>query len=281
MRAALYLTLVLVILNSIIFLLRHKGFDFERYSSIEKLCSPVEDSSDIHKWIEPNKAFLPDELEKARELLETELLISRYQRTDSMGIAIAAWLYQQFSPYSSQQPEPSIHLLTPLKQFYKVKAGQSYVWCGNYQYVYGFFCTAMGIHTRYIELSPNKKGLSSHVINEIYLEEHKQWAMVDVYKNKLLTLNALQQPLCAAEYYNILNSALPQPLITIHSNGSDTTQSSDMNDPNITEDYSLLYFYQTNVEKVYSTGNKIKRYLLVSPWYEKYPQREQFSNWKF
>lgn len=281
MKRAFLVFSVLLLINLGIFVFRNSGFDYQEYATSGELCPPGLAIDNTRKWVRPNDIFLQSELEEGRQLLEKEINIRRITRTDSLATAIAGWLYSQFSTHTSKRPEPFMNLLTPLQQYYAVLENRSEVWCGIYQYVYGFFCTAAGLPCRYIELSPKEPGLSPHVLNEVFLAEHQGWAMVDVTRNKLLIMDGANNPLCAAEYYEKIVQQRAGPVIIVSAASADTIQSPGYKDPYFTTDYSLLYFYETNVDKVYLFTRKLERYFLPRPWYARHTDQPLPSNWLF
>src|SRR5688572_18584346 len=145
MKTALYAVIVLLLINGIIFILRHKGFEYQAYATVEELCAPGQDTLAVSKWTYPNSRFNPTEIYEAQQILEREIGLSKFTDNDSLAITIGAWLFREFAPYSRKGPEPFMNSLTALQQLQAVKEGKSNVWCGNYQHVFGFLCTAAGI----------------------------------------------------------------------------------------------------------------------------------------
>jgi len=280
MRTALYAVIVLLLINGIIFIFRHKGFEYQAFSTVEELCAQGQDTLAISKWTKPGSRFNPAEIREAQQILEREIELSKFTDTDSLAIAIGAWLFGQFSPYSRKGPEPFMSSLTALQQLYAVKEGKSNVWCGNYQYVFGFLCTAAGIQNRYIELVPLQAVQGPHVINEFWSPRSRSWAMSDVTRDKIMVLDESGLPLCAAQYYErmVSDSSSRKKLIVITHDSRDTMHKGNVNDPYFTTGYKLHYYYETNNMHIYTWPAKLERYFLARPWYVQYPRPEKDDN---
>jgi hypothetical protein len=63
-------------------------------------------------------------------------------------IRIAGWLYKSF--YQQQGiPDTQLLALTPFQQYNFLKANsEKKRWCGHFQRMFGFFCTAAGLQNR-------------------------------------------------------------------------------------------------------------------------------------
>ena len=152
MRKTLYIVVILLLINAVLFIFRNSGFEYREFSTPAHLCSPKEATSSVKKWNRPNENFSAVEINEGTELLKKETNAFTTNKTEDRAVIIAGWLYHYFKPYATGRPLAFMDSLTPLQQFYAVLQNRSPVWCGNFQAAYGFFCTAAGIKNRYIQL---------------------------------------------------------------------------------------------------------------------------------
>ena len=150
------------------------------------------------------------------------------------------------------------------------------LWCGHFQRMFGFFCTAAGLQNRYVEIVPVKGSVNVgyHEVNEVYLPGTKKWVMVDITRNFFL-ISKNNQALSAAGYLNYRLQEQPETLlITCFDSDSILTKSLPMEkfstDIYFNKNYLLRYYLNLNLSEVYSPAQKFKRYIFPDPWYEIY-----------
>lgn len=283
-----YLPFVLLLFiagNIFIFFSRDVGFEFVKYSSEKNLYPLDSGSSSFQKWTKYNTRFSQEELAQGLQLV---IQFEDSASTDSgKAVSIAAWLYNSFKKRIGA-PDDSVERLSPLLKYkYLLANPAKQLWCGQFQQIFGFFCTAAGLKNRYVELVPRKgeKNVGYHEVNEVWFSELQKWVMVDVTRNMFL-INKQGKVLSAAQYldYNIhdkfeslsiscVDSTLIGPLII---RGKDYSY-----DEYFNVNYSLRYYLTMNLSDVYTTFQKLKRYFTPHPWFEMYEPGSNHSNLYF
>ncbi|MGH2553071.1 MAG: transglutaminase domain-containing protein, partial [Chitinophagaceae bacterium] len=189
--------------NVFIFIKRNNGFEYVKYAGIGELYPDEPGSAFLNKWNSNNQQFSNEELEKGSSLLKKYTTVNPDSDETEIILSIACWLYKSF--YQQQgNPDSILSGLTPLQQYNYLQSGNDKkLWCGNFQRMFGFFCTAAGLKNRYIEIVPKKENTNSgfHELNEVYLDSKKKWVMVDITRN-LFLISKNVESLSAAGYYN-------------------------------------------------------------------------------
>lgn len=275
------------IVNVFIFLNRNNRFEYIKYSGIADLYPDDPDTSFLNKWNRHNKSFSPAELAQGVSLLRKHTGIDTVSDEKEKVIRIAGWLYKSFY---QQQGIPDVHLsaLTPFQQYNYLKTyREKKLWCGHFQRMFGFFCTAAGLQNRYVEIAPVKDSVNVgyHEVNEVYLPATKKWVMADVTRNFFL-ISKNNQALSAAGYLNCrLEEQTETLLITCFERDSVLTKSLPkeifLTDTYFNKNYFLRYYLNLDLSEVYSPVQKIKRYILGDPWYEIYSPGLSHSNLLF
>ncbi len=280
--------ILLFIINVIIFLNRHKGFEYVNALSREQLYPAECDNACINKWTKPGKIYSSSELAQGLSFLQKKIFIDTIKIAENKIVSVAAYL---FDTYQHQIGFPSSHLnsLKPLQQIQLLSSDTSqHLWCGNFQSIFGYFTTAMGLPNRYIELTsfPGSEQGGTHEVNEVYLEEYKKWVMVDATRNMLL-IKKEDVPVSAADYFNFNLYNQPGVLqvlkaATDNSFIFDTlTAGKKPQDYFFNKNFFLRYYYMTDLQKVYSPLLKLKRYMLPDPWYSIYDPQNSYSDFRF
>jgi hypothetical protein len=202
--------------------------------------------------------------------------------------SIAAYLFSEFH-HQIGDPSALLRSLRPLQQLQLLKSDTSeHLWCGNFQAAVGYFCTAIGLPNRYVEITalPGTKNGGTHEVNEVYMENYKKWVMVDVTRNMLITKkNSI--PVSAAEYFNFNLQDKPVKMQVLRSDNNNSFIFDTINAEKTQEDhffnknFFLRYYYMTDLKKVYRPVSKLKRYLFPDPWYAVYDPQNSFSNLRF
>ena len=271
-----FLVVFFLLGNIGIYFSRNAGFDYIKYPSLQYLYPLNADSSFFQKWTKYNKRFSAEELTKGLQLVKH---FEDSASTDSgKAVSIAAWLYNSFNKQIGT-PEDTLNRLSPLLKYKYLLANQNkQLWCGQFQEMFGFFCTAAGLKNRYVELVPKKgkNNIGYHEVNEVWFSEIRKWVMVDVTRNILL-VSRPDQVFSAAEYldYNILDTTG-----TFFRTSVDNTVSNSLvvqkkeysYDDYFNINYSLRYYLTMQLSDVYSPFQKLKRYFIPNPWFEMYDQ---------
>lgn len=211
---------------------------------------------------------------------ETELVQSRYL-LDSLSFPAGAGTKEQikwigtflYSRFKNQGGTPSSQLssASPYQQFRLLEKNDSNkLWCGNYAFMFTWFCRSYGITSRIIEI---QKTGDHHVINECYLPEERQWVLADVTNNLLLPSQKNGALLNTVSFRELIAT---DSLFNAYTLVNDTICNSTFKSNSFTGKnyYSpalpLYYYKRINSEKTYITKEKIKRYLLPVSWYYQY-----------
>lgn len=257
----------LSIINLVIFFYRDR-FIYHKYSTYSSLYS-----SDTTRW----RKFIDDY--PKQELVEAQIILDSLhiddQPTSVKVLEIGKFLYNKFK---KQLGESSNQLVSasPLTQYKILRSSDTIeLWCGNFAEMFTFFCWSRGIASRVIEImNPG----DHHVLNESYLPETQEWAVIDLTNNNLLIRKS-------NGYANLLDLR-DSPGQTLSSlQASDSSIASHPFDATFYNKYfgnknPIHYYYRTNNSEVYSRGEKIKRYFLPYSWYEEVTENQQ-GNWRF
>ena len=274
-KTLLLVTLLFAVVNGIIFFNRNNGFEYTRYTTHSRLYPANPGPSFFHKWNRYNQRFSTKELEQGLILLNRYTGIDTVAAEENKVIRIGAWLYKTFQQQVGK-PGDSLSGLTPLALYTSLAANKSkLLWCGQFQAMVGFFCTAAGLTNRYVEIVPVGKGSNDgyHEVNEVWLTGIKKWVMTDATRNFLL-VSKDNVALSAAEYLDYRLEEKPGSfLITRYNasiNGTDTGLYDAPADNYFNKNYALRYYLTTNLAEVYTPVERLKRYILADPWYEMY-----------
>jgi hypothetical protein len=151
--------------------------------------------------------------------------------------------------FDDQRGVPSANLLskTPFGQFNFLRLHpEEKLWCGNWSNLFAYFGWNRGIITRIVEI--NKPG-DHHVFNECYVPDLNEWVLVD------LTNKIILPPDGKGKYLNGFSYAAQK-------------DSAGKKDDYYNTTYMWTYYHRYNLEAVYSSESRIKRYLYPDPWYE-------------
>jgi len=260
----LIIAMLFIVSDLLIFIGRNSGFEYKKFSTEQELYPPNQDNTFLNKWTNYNKRFSREELDQGLILLNHAIRIDTISKEENKVIQIAGWLYHSFYK----------QIGTP---------GEKKLWCGNFQAIVGFFCTAAMLPNRYVEIAPTNDNPDTHEVNEVYLTEIKKWVMVDATRNLLLARKDYRA-FSAAEYfdYKLQKNGDGLSFIRIDTaSGIYTTTQKDTIDKYFDEDHFLRYYYTLDLFEAYSFWPKMKRYFLANPWYEIYSPGEQHSNLLF
>lgn len=257
-RYVLISFIILSIINVAIF------FNKDNFNYHKKATNLSLYSSDTLKWKQFVYDYPASELKKAKQILDDSIKVHT-RTTAEKVLEIGRLLYTRFN---QQFGTPSNVLLSssPLRQYQMLCSSDTQkIWCGVYANMFAFFCWSEGIPCRIIEtINPN----DHHVVNECYLSESGQWAMVDLTYNRLLILT--QNKKNYGNFSNFLNP-LKENLLSIQAetNSYITTQLKPSSyDFYLTGNPLVFYYYRVNNFEVYKPFEKIKRYLFPIAWHE-------------
>lgn len=267
---------VLLALNVLIFLTRKSGFDYKNYATQKQLYS--ENATKAR-----NIDFTPMDLQQARRLLADSLHIDTIQSDLKKLLILDNFLYESicsnhlFGPLTKK-------FSSPLALFNELKSDKNLAFqCGQAAYLQKFFCDAIGLKTRCIQniQKPNMNlQPDSHVYNEVWLSEKKQWAISDFYQNRHLIYKE-DNLLTAADLMD--NSLMPDSssfTVFYTDSGQIRQRSKHINDPYFSKAYYLAFFKEINPDIVYNWKNKFRHYLLDYSHFSIYDPLEKRSNFR-
>jgi hypothetical protein len=229
---------LLTVMNVVIFINR-KHFDYRSYSTADELYRACINNC-ISKW----KEYV-DDYPAADHQQVTLLLDQKVGQTGSTLDQIVGISNLLLSHFDDQRGVPSANLLskTPFGQFNFLRLHpEEKLWCGNWSNMFAYFAWNRGIITRIVEIY--KPG-DHHVFNECYVPDLNQWVLVDLTNNIILPRNTQGKYLHGLDYANQV--VLP----------SDYDKT-----------FTWYYYHRYNLDAVYSSESRIKRYLYPDPWFE-------------
>jgi hypothetical protein len=124
---------------------------------------------------------------RASALLRDSVGISKGETTVGKIIRLATFILTRTAKYEGI-PADSISVLHPLKQLAAIQNGKSAVWCGNYTSIFSYLATKSGLTVRLVSCGQSSDHYSNgvHVFSEVFLEEEKSWAYVDLTTGNIL-----------------------------------------------------------------------------------------------
>lgn len=283
-KLLLSLSILFVISNLFFFINRNKGFEYKKFSNIPELYPPNPGKGFLAKWINYKIRFSSEELDQGSTLLNKMIGIDTIVNEEKKIISIAAWLYNSFYKQKGT-PDSSISKLSPLQQYrYFSDHKEAKLWCGNFQGMVAFFCDAVKLPNRYVEIAPLKNNLDTHEVNEVFLNKIGKWVMIDATRN-LIMIGKNDQFFSAAGYFDQQlkndDDLFFIKADTISSHGTSITKGGRATDIYFNEKHFLRFYYTMDLSKVYAFWPRIKRYLLADPWYEIYSPQESHFNFLF
>lgn len=239
------------------------------------------DHQSLTKWQKSFQQYSDDEKKTGKELSAREAGIEENEPVLSKTEKLGSWLIKSFWNYPAGQPSDSVDKLRPIELYKASKALQGPVWCGTYGAIFLFFCACHHITCRYIE---SIGGPDHHVINECYIPELKQWIIVDLTHKILNATDEKGKYLNAGDIINMYKEDHTEKINVFYLKDSLSTSTA-MAD-NIKTEWgqyltiknSLLYYYLIDLKTIYSTVQKIKRYLFPESWYEIYSENKNSNS---
>jgi len=256
--------LVITFINLLIFFSRDH-FSYKPYISYSAIYGPC-DRSCLQKWEQFTSDYPRADMAEGRKIMETAPRL-KTKNTQDRIVEIGRFLYTKFYRQMGR-PSPAVATATPLNQYKMFCSSDSLkLWCGSFALMFNFFCWSEGISCRIIEImNPG----DHHVLNECYIPENKQWVMVDVTNNQLLVQNSNKQLLNLVEFEDQLKK--PSSLLALSASGDSVGSKPISREAGYIHSYyknkkPVYYYYRVNLDEVYRTTSKIRRYLLPVSWY--------------
>lgn len=274
MRRKKSITIILLVLTAIniaIFIFRDHfyyssyGDDASLYGSCDQSC--------FKKWELYKNDYPAEDLREAKRISDSIIGDKNISAGDKI-IRIGNFVYHRFK---NQNGRPNTDLLTasPLTQYKMLCSSDTLqLWCGNFAEIFSYFCWSQGIAARNIEImNPG----DHHVLTECYVQDMRQWIMVDP-TNNLLTVTNGKKILNLQTFKEGIQkkTALFEWQL---SGDSVIYKSIDTNAAFIRNYYSkenpCYYYHRVDNEKAYRMTDKIKRYILPVSWYDIYDNKGQ------
>jgi hypothetical protein len=273
-----YISIVIFVLVTFVnlgILFFRNSFSYQPNASYNSLYKPC-DQSCRDNWQKFMSPYPEEETAAANKLMDSVITNSNKSTREKIGI-IGTFLYKRFH---DQEGKPSAALLsaTPFSQFEYLGAHRSEkLWCGNFSEMFTFFCWSQNIPSRVVEIM--NEG-DHHVLSECYVSEDNRWVMVDVSGNFILVTDGNNSDLNLIQFKRSLVNR--DPLYANSVAGDSVVKIPiDKNADYIARYYKKetpIYFYhEVELNDVYSTFSKIKRYFLPVSWYDSYSMDRQFN----
>jgi hypothetical protein len=276
---------LILLLNLLIFFNREKGFAYIKYADKEELYPAKPAKRFLLKWSDA-KEFSNEEIEEGLSILKKQAGIDTILSLQDKVVRIAAWVYSELS-HRNGKPGDTLKKLTPLQQYLYLKEHKDEkIWCGNFQSIFGFFSSCIGLPKRYVELVPETKGANGyHEINEVFLPDQNKWIMVDITRNMLLIKKG-DQIFSAADYLDHkikqpTNMVLASQSIRLSPQVNFLHEAPVLTDSFFNSKYALRYYKTLDLSGAYNPMSKIKRYIFGSPLYQMYDPVHPHSNFLF
>lgn len=262
-----------------------------RASDVELMSAsiPIRDKKlfSINHWTQSSEFTTGEEIASAKQILMDSMQVIPSENSVSKIQKIGSYIYKKIH-HQLGMPNDSMDAFSPLKQFALAQQGKSEIWCGSYTNIFSFFANTAGVITRSIWVDGEANGISSagHNFNECYIKEINQWIFVDLMSNTLALQTKNGSYLNSIDFYN---------LHQLHSN--DIMVSSLKNDSIVKSEYDysnsfysnyfnpkvnfVYYFASQFDEKLYTSSEKIKRYVFKKATFASYSGTSNTNNVKF
>ena len=282
-RIALFLFCVLSLVNAYFFFHRNKIGSYTRVGTYGQLYAQPYSENDLIKWQKTLSPYSTLEIEEARKISFVEVGVRETDPTVVKIEKIGKWLAGILHECPRGQPDSSLVgiSLTELLNVYKQR--KTPVWCGTYAPMFALYCAVNGITVRSIETISNNNNANHHALNECFIRETGKWAMTDLTHNILYAKddqNNLLNTIDVINYQHENNKIIPVFAVTSEDSGTYAQNGIPTEwKKYLGYDVDLYYYYLTELSKIYSPVQKIKRYVLPVSWYELYTKQPVSNLW--
>jgi hypothetical protein len=233
---------------------------------------------DVEKWRKNKIAISTEELKSLKLVLENEVEVKNEDSSFTKAQKIIQYLCYNISK-AKGTPNATTKNLSVYKQYLAALKNEK-IDCGIYANIFSLFATHANITNRIIELKHNYGTFDDniHVFNEYYMYERKKWAATDIMLNKIAYVGSNGELMNAVQVKN--QSINNNGVTVIQSNINAVTKDSINKIPfsNLGEEFfnyycydrDLCYYYDTNLNNVYSLSERTKRYFIRNDWMEIY-----------
>ena len=241
----------------------------------------------INHWIQSSQFKTDKEITSAQQLLSDSMKVILSENSISKIQKIGSYIYKKIHQKLGT-PNDSMDLLSPLQQFNLAQQGYSEIWCGTYTNIFSFFANTAGITTRSVWVEGKANGISTagHNFNECYIKELNQWIFVDLMSNSLSIQTKNGHYLNSIDFYNLHQIRSNDIMVSSSKNDSiiktEYDYSNSFYDNYFSPNVNFVYYYASQFDKnIYSSFEKIKRYLSKRPTFATYSNALYVSNTKF
>ncbi len=247
---------------------------------------PENSSPKLEKWKNNHIDINTDDLKSLNKVLIADVGIKTHDDSYVKAIEIAQYLCFSISN-SKGTPSVTTKNLSTYKQYLAALRNEK-IDCGIYAKIFSLFASQSNITNRIIELKHNYGtfGENIHVFNEFYIDETKKWATTDIMLNNIAYVDFKGELMNAVQVKNqaITNNAAYVLKSNIFANSEDSIIKMPFSD--LGEDFNnyyyfdkdLSYYYDTNLNNVYSLSEKTKRYFKKNVWSETYSDVKIINN---
>lgn len=240
----------------------------------------------LEKWKNNHVDLSTEELISLKQVLANDVGIKSYDNTYTKAHKIAQYLCFKIS---NSKGTPNIHTknLSVYKQYLAALRNEK-IDCGIYAGIFSLFATQSNVINRIIELKHNYGTFNGniHVFNEYYIDEKKKWAATDIMLNNIAYIDNTGDLMNAVQVKNhaLTNRADFVFKSNIFSQSKDSITKvpfSDLGEGFFNYYYydkDLCYYYDVNLNRVYSLKEKIKRYIKTNVWMETYSDIKIINN---
>lgn len=269
-KALLILWVIVGFINLYIFVKR-EHYQYVPYASYQNL---YQDGNKI--LTNPAAIYTKDELDRAYKL--TSEVVNDSMTTMEKLKVLSNFLLTRFHNQRGI-PTPSLLQARAMQTFDSLQANKSNkVWCGHFGNMFLLFATVHGIEGRYIEVyNPG----DHHVFNEFYIPELNRWVMTDIYNDILFAESVNGHLLNAQTFRKEVNSSNPIRILAFTDSSYKRTLLQKNQEAVLayhTKANPYYYYLTTNLPEVYSTLNKVKRYISSDSWFYIYDDVQPGNN---
>lgn len=247
---------------------------------------PENSISQFEKWKKNKISISSDELKSLNQVLVNDVGIKPGDDTYIKSQKISKYLCYNISN-SKGTPNIQTKNLSVYKQ-YIAALNHIKIDCGIFAKIFSLFATQANIINRIIELKHNYGTFDSdiHVFNEYYINETQTWAATDIMLNNISYFNTEGDLMNAVQVKNQakINNANYVLKSNLFANSKDSIIRVTFSDLGYEffnyyyYDRDLCYYYETNLNTVYTVLGKFKRYAKRNVWKETYSDLKVISN---
>lgn len=136
-----------------------------------------------HSWEHDERISFASVKQYLRDSIQVNENDSAVQKILKIGQFIMATV-----PDKDEIPADSISQLHPLQQLQLAQQGKTDLWCGHYTAIFSCLASAAGLSTRTVFTGGTRENLAlgNHAFCEVWIEEKKCWAYVDLTHKTIL-----------------------------------------------------------------------------------------------